>query len=184
MGILRKTVAILKFAAFFLPGISTVGGISTLIGLEISAGLKNNKAEKQFNQTEQFAEIKENQIAKIDEKKDRMTDKEYSNIMSHIESNEFLKETMASNFIEDDNIRNLYNQALKENSISIYFLIPFFIGGVSSLLYLFDDFRDFLDISYNMVEPYFVREEKTKKKELKRREREERLYSEEVIEND
>ena len=182
MGILRKTGAILKFGAFFLPATVAVGGLATLLGLQISSYSKAKNSAEKFTETAQFQEIKEEQVAKIDEKKDLMTDEEYDELIKHVDSDGFLNEALASNFIEDDEIRNLYRQAKKEDSISIYFLIPFFTGSLASLAYATDTFREFWHIKDNMKDSPEDEEKKRRKKELRRREKEEKLYSEEVIE--
>ena len=126
MGALRKTGAVLKFITVLLPAATTLGGLSTFVGLHISSMVKYDNATSQFSETAQFQDIKNEQIAKIDAKKDFITSEEYDTLIKNVESNGFLNEAMEVNYIEDENIRNLYKQGKKEDETALYFCIPLF----------------------------------------------------------
>lgn len=188
MSFLRKAGAILKLPIFFLPGLALAGGLASLIGLSISSNVKMDKAEKLFEETAQYEELKDELISNIEERRELMTEEEYETLKENIDSKGYWKEAMTVNYLEDDEVRALYNKSNYESDISIYFFIPLGAGLISSFAYATDDFIDFLDIKHNWSDdPYSDaekqarRERKREQKNIKRLKKEEKYYTEEVI---
>ena len=185
-----KVTAILKLALFLLPAATTLSGLGAAIGLSGVSTTLGNDAKEQFMASEQFQEIQQGKIGKLDEQlaTGSISQDEYDSVIKYIESEDFASSEMKANVIEDKQIRDLIAKSKEKESLATYMLIPFSVGMLASLWYLSENFRDFVSVRENMQDSYWEIEKKERKKAEKERKKKEREfekkareYTEEVL---